>query len=151
MRVQRLDHYSIRTTDLDKTIRFYTEVVGFVSGPRPPFEFPGCWLYNGADTFGTSNGVVHVIGVDPNDPQGLIEYLGDKDPGTLVGGGAVDHIAFYCTDLAGLHERATQAGVEFRERTVPSLNIHQVFFEDPSGVTLELNFPAAEAPRAPSA
>ena len=26
--------------------------------------------------------------------------------------------------------------------------IHQVFFEDPSGVTLELNFPAAEAPGA---
>ena len=33
MRVQRLDHYSIRTTDLDQTLRFYTEVIGFVSGP----------------------------------------------------------------------------------------------------------------------
>jgi catechol 2,3-dioxygenase-like lactoylglutathione lyase family enzyme len=146
MRVQRLDHYSIRTTDLDKTIRFYTEVIGFVSGPRPPFNFPGCWLYNGADTFETSNGVVHVIGVDPNDPQGLIEYLGDKDLASLEGGGAVDHIAFYCTDLPGLYRRAQAAGVAFRERTVPALDIHQVFFEDPSGVTLELNFPAAEAP-----
>jgi catechol 2,3-dioxygenase-like lactoylglutathione lyase family enzyme len=151
MHVQRLDHYSIRTTDLDKTIRFYTEVIGFVSGPRPPFNFPGCWLYNGADSFGTSNGVVHVIGIDPNDPQGLIEYLGDKDLGSLEGGGAVDHIAFYCTDLAGLYARAKKVGVEFRERTVPSLNIHQVFFEDPSGVTLELNFPAAEAPSAKAA
>jgi len=151
MRVQRLDHYSIRTTDLDKTIRFYTEVIGFVSGPRPPFKFPGCWLYNGADTFGISNGVVHVIGIDPNDPQGLIEYLGDKDPAALEGGGAVDHIAFYCTDLAGLYERARKAEVPFRERTVPSLDIHQVFFEDPSGVTLELNFPAAEVPGAKAA
>jgi hypothetical protein len=28
---------------------------------------------------------------------------------------------------------------------VPTLKLHQVFFEDPSGVTVELNFPAAEA------
>jgi hypothetical protein len=27
---------------------------------------------------------------------------------------------------------------------VPSLGLHQVFIEDPSGVTIELNFPAAE-------
>jgi len=32
-----------------------------------------------------------------------------------------------------------------RERTVPSLGLHQVFFEDPSSVTIELNYPAAEA------
>ena len=151
MRVQRLDHYSIRTTDLDKTIRFYTEVIGFISGPRPTFKFPGCWLYNGEDTFATSNGVVHVIGIDPNDPQGLIEYLGDKDPGKLEGGGAVDHIAFCCTDLAGLYRRASKTAVPFRERTVPSLDIHQVFFGDPSGVTPELDFPASAAAGAAAA
>jgi hypothetical protein len=32
-----------------------------------------------------------------------------------------------------------------RERTVPSLGLHQVFFEDPSDVTIELNFPVSEA------
>jgi hypothetical protein len=35
--------------------------------------------------------------------------------------------------------------VAFRERNVPSLGLHQVFFEDPSAVTIELNYPAAEA------
>jgi hypothetical protein len=35
--------------------------------------------------------------------------------------------------------------LEFRERTVPDLGLHQVFVEDPSGVTIELNFPCAEA------
>ncbi|MEQ1774497.1 MAG: glyoxalase, partial [Burkholderiales bacterium] len=38
--------------------------------------------------------------------------------------------------------------VAFRERTIPSLGIHQVFFEDPSQVTIELNYPAAEAQQA---
>jgi len=28
---------------------------------------------------------------------------------------------------------------------VPTLGLHQVFFEDPSRVTIELNYPAAEA------
>jgi hypothetical protein len=31
------------------------------------------------------------------------------------------------------------------ERTVPSLGLRQVFLTDPSGVTIELNYPAAEA------
>jgi hypothetical protein len=35
--------------------------------------------------------------------------------------------------------------IPHRERTVPSLGLHQVFFEDPSQVTIELNYPAAEA------
>jgi hypothetical protein len=34
--------------------------------------------------------------------------------------------------------------IGWRDRTVPSLGLHQVFIEDPSGVTIELNFPAAE-------
>jgi len=44
-----------------------------------------------------------------------------------------------------MRRRLNSHGVAFRERTVPSLGIHQVFFEDPSGVTIELNYPAAEA------
>jgi len=35
-------------------------------------------------------------------------------------------------------------GIAWRDRTVPSLGLHQVFIEDPSGVTIELNFPASE-------
>jgi hypothetical protein len=34
--------------------------------------------------------------------------------------------------------------IAWRDRTVPSLGLHQVFIEDPSGVTIELNFPAEE-------
>ena len=144
MPVGRLDHYSIRTFDIEASRRFYTEVMGFTAGFRPPFDFPGIWLYNGAQ-YPETTGVVHIIGIDPDNPQGLKDYLGDRDPSSLTGTGTVDHMAFTATGLADMRARLVRHNVAFRERTVPSLGIHQVFFEDPSGVTLELNYPAAEA------
>ena len=144
MPIGRLDHYSIRTQDIEASRRFYTEVMEFQIGFRPPFNFPGLWLYNGAP-YPESCGVVHIIGIDLNDPQGLKEYLGDRDLSTLNGTGTVDHMAFSATGLGDVLARLKRLGVVFRERSVPSLGLHQVFFEDPSSVTIELNFPAAEA------
>jgi len=144
MPVGKLDHYSIRTLDIEASRRFYTEVMGFQDGYRPPFDFPGLWLYNGAP-YPESCGVVHIIGIDPSNPQGLKDYLGDRDLESLKGTGTVDHMAFNATGLKEMRERLVHYNVSSRERTVPSLGIHQMFFEDPSGVTIELNFPAAEA------
>ena len=143
MPVGKLDHSSIRTPEVEASRRFYTEVMGFTVGFRPPFKFPGIWLYNGAQ-YPETTGVVHIIGIDPNDPQGLKDYLGDRDVTSLQGTGTVDHMAFVATGLADMRARLQNHGIAFRERTVPALGIHQVFFEDPSGVTLELNYPAAE-------
>jgi catechol 2,3-dioxygenase-like lactoylglutathione lyase family enzyme len=144
MAINKLSHYSIRTLDLEATRRFYTEVLGFSVGPRPPFKFPGLWLYNGShDSY--DNAIVHIIGIDPNDPQGLKDYLGDRDTASLQGGtGTFDHIAFAATDVAGMVSHLKKKAVPFRERAVPNLNLHQVFLDDPSGVVIELNYPANE-------
>ncbi len=143
MPIGKLDHYSIRTVDIEASRRFYTEVMGFEVGFRPDFNFPGLWLYNGA-RHPESYGVVHIIGVDLNNPEGLKEYLGERDLSTLNGTGTVDHMAFAATGLAEMLARLKRLDVSYRERTVPSLGLHQVFFEDPSSVTIELNYPAAE-------
>ena len=144
MPLSKIAHYSIRTLDLDATRKFYTEVMGLTVGPRPPFNFPGLWLYNGShDTY--DNAVVHIIGIDLNDPQGLKDYLGDRDLDSLKNGtGTFDHIAFAATDVAGMLSHLQKKAVPFRERTVPDLNLHQVFLDDPSGVVTELNYPANE-------
>jgi catechol 2,3-dioxygenase-like lactoylglutathione lyase family enzyme len=147
MPIGKLDHYSIRTLDIEASRRFYTEVMGFEVGFRPAFDFPGVWLYSGAPGSG-SYGVVHIIGIDPSNPEGLKAYLGDRDLGTLNGTGTVDHMAFTATNVADMRTRLDRHKVPYRERTVPSLAIHQMFFEDPSQVTIELNFPAEEAQRA---
>ena len=139
MPISRLDHYSIRTAELAATERFYTTVLGFTAGPRPAFNFPGAWLYQDGVA------VVHVVGIDPNDASGLKEYLGDKAMDGAKGTGTIDHVAFTGTDVEAMRERFRAAEVPFRDRLVPSLNLAQVFLEDPNGVTIELNFPSPPA------
>jgi catechol 2,3-dioxygenase-like lactoylglutathione lyase family enzyme len=135
MPISRLDHYSIRTKDVAATEAFYTTVLGFEVGPRPAFNFPGVWLYQGGIS------VVHVVGIDPNDAEGLKEYLGDKATDGAPGTGTIDHVAFLGTDVEAMRVRFRAVGVPFRDRLVPSMNLEQVFLEDPNGVTIELNFP----------
>lgn len=131
MSVTKLAHYSIRTTDLEKSRRFYTQILGFREGFRPRIQFPGIWLYNGGDE--SDFGVVHLIGVDPNNSNALGNYLGGETPPATG------------TGLGDFRAKLRRAGYAWRDRTVPGLGLHQVFIEDPSGVTIEMNFPAAEA------
>lgn len=138
-----LNHYSIRTLDLDACERFYCGLLGLTVGPRPPFPFPGLWLYAG-DTAVWANAAVHIIGIDRNDPEGLKAYLGDRDEASLHGTGTIDHVAFFAKGLGETLDRLRAAGMAARERTVPLLGLHQVFVDDPNGVVVELNFPAAE-------
>ncbi len=138
-----LNHFSIRTTDIDATRVFYESVLGLTVGPRPSFPFPGLWMYNG-DHGSVVNAMVHVIGIDLNDPEGLKKYLGDRDLSTLHGTGAVDHIALMTTGLAAMLAHLKKLGVPCRERTVPSIGLHQIFLDDPQGVVIELNYPAEE-------
>ena len=138
-----LNHFSIRSVELKKTSDFYSEILGLTEGPRPSFPFPGVWLYNG-DHGSYANAVLHVIGIDKNDPEGLKQYLGDRDLESLSGTGCIDHVAFFATGLRQQIKVLTTLKVPFRERTVPSLNLHQIFLDDPTGVVIELNYPAEE-------
>ena len=135
MALKKLAHFSVRTTELELSKKFYTEILGFQVGFRPAFPFPGIWLYQGGDE--AEFGVVHLIGIDK-------AYLGDKDESSLHGSAAVDHIAFIASDLSDMHRRLKDSNVPYRERTVPGLGLHQLFIEDPSGITIELNYPADE-------
>ena len=134
MAIERLDHYSIRTTDVESTRKFYTEVLGFEVGPRPNFPFPGVWLYQGGIA------VVHVVGVDPNDTAGLQDYLGDRGS-DAAGTGTIDHVAFVGRDFEGMRAQFRSAQLPFRERKVPNMDLMQIFVDDPNGVKIELNFP----------
>jgi catechol 2,3-dioxygenase-like lactoylglutathione lyase family enzyme len=137
MPLTQLAHYSVRAADLEVSRRFYCEVLGLREGARPPFDFPGAWLYLGEDE--ASFGVVHLIGEDAES----VAYLGERPAGE--GTGAFDHVAFFATGWPQQKARLADHGITHVARVVPSLGLFQVFVVDPSGVTVELNYPAAEA------
>ena len=133
MGIEQLDHYSIRTPDLARAIRFYEDALGFHPGPRPPFDFSGAWMYT-APAAGASEGrpIVHLTQVGA--------AAGGGDGGTATATGALDHIAFAASGIGELHARLDRLGMVFRERIVPTLGVHQVFIQDPDGVAIELNY-----------
>ena len=145
MSIEKLDHYSIRTADVPRAIRFYEQALGLACGPRPPFLFPGAWLYPLSDE-GEPVGaaLVHLIGKGPDGGGALADYLGEDSAAIGSDTGALDHVALTANDIASFHARLAQHGIPFRERSVPLLNLHQVFVKDPDGVTIELNFSRAD-------
>lgn len=139
MSLRTLDHCSVRTTKLKETRDFYAEVLGMDDGDRPDFPFPGHWLYV------DGHPVVHLIGVDPDDPSGLKDYMGGPmDSDTLQGSGAFDHMAFRAGNAPALIERLKKLGVSYFEREVPGMDLSQIFLEDPNGITIELNYFGAD-------
>lgn len=121
----RLDHNNINATDLAATIAFYEDVIGLRSGDFPGRPGQGAWLYDDSDT-----PVVHVVAVDP--PA--------DGRSACRGSGAIDHMAFRCGDYDGMKARIEDRGLAFRCNDVPSIGLRQLFVDDPSGITVELNF-----------
>ena len=143
MLINSLDHCSIRTTKLQETRDFFVDILGLEDGERPDFPFPGAWLYT------DSTAVIHLIGVDPDDPSGLQRHLGGQiSAEALQGSGAFDHIAFRANDPIVLIERLEKTDYAYRERQVPNMNLFQIFLEDPNGITLELNYWGEDEPTA---
>jgi len=48
MEIELLHHVSLNVADLDRSRRFYLEILGLREIPRPPFNFPGAWFQVGA-------------------------------------------------------------------------------------------------------
>ncbi|HYM31541.1 MAG TPA: VOC family protein [Candidatus Cybelea sp.] len=120
MPLASLDHVTVLCADVDRSRKFYNKVLGMLDGDRPPFDFPGAWLYVG------ERPVVHLIG--------------DRNHEAIKTTGSFDHVAFDAKDLGGMRKRLKESGVEFTERKVPGRPLHQVFLHDPDGVMIELNF-----------
>jgi catechol 2,3-dioxygenase-like lactoylglutathione lyase family enzyme len=144
MNVEKLDHYSVCTVDLERAILFYEHALGFRPGPRPLSSSPGAWLYTPAPA-GEAQGhpIVHLICVDASAAPALPAHPGDH-PLPRAKTGVLDHIAFSASGVAEMRARLTRHGIAFRERKVPNQELYQVFMHDPDGVMIELNYSQPE-------
>ena len=136
MALAALDHFLIRTENLRATKTFYVDILGLTEGRRPPFPFPGTWLYLG------NVPCVHLIEITEDVERATYQAEEARSLSTESGTGAVDHIEFRGTGLAGFLKRFETQNVSYRERSVQGLI--QIFVEDPNGVTIELNFDDSE-------
>jgi catechol 2,3-dioxygenase-like lactoylglutathione lyase family enzyme len=117
-----LDHYNVSTRKLGETIRFYEDVLGFENGPRPPFDFPGAWLYS------QGSPVLHLNDIAQTDKR--------QPPDS----GVIDHVAFSSRGFEAMKQHLTAKGVPHRVNQVPNSTRWQIFFRDPNNIEIELNF-----------
>ncbi|NPU15280.1 MULTISPECIES: VOC family protein [Bradyrhizobium] len=121
-----LDHFNIRTRNLQETVRFYEDVLGLENGDRPNFAFPGAWMYS------EGRPVVHLVDISPTSEA--------QKPDS----GVVHHVAFVSRGFAGMKARLAAKGMPFDARQVPGGELWQIFVRDPNGVMIELNYEAAK-------
>jgi catechol 2,3-dioxygenase-like lactoylglutathione lyase family enzyme len=141
VKIRRLEHYNIRTTRFEETVKFYEDVLGMkcARAPMAPETMPPTWIY---DDSGIA--AVHLTPVDPKDPEGsyakIAQYRGVDDDVAFQGSGAIDHVAFECEGYDEILGRLESRSVEYAANDFPKFGLRQLFFKDPNGVTLELNF-----------
>jgi catechol 2,3-dioxygenase-like lactoylglutathione lyase family enzyme len=114
-----LDHWNVYCKDLKATVDFYEKYVGLHAGDRPPFSFPGAWLYAG------EKAILHLISESGREAHG---------------GGAIDHVAINCEGIRDTIDRVKADGIPFEVKKVPARPLQQVFLHDPDGIMIELNF-----------
>jgi catechol 2,3-dioxygenase-like lactoylglutathione lyase family enzyme len=122
--IEGMNHFTILTDDVERTVNFYGDVMGLTAGPRPNLRFPGAWLYAGDAP------ILHVVG-------GL-----GRD---ALKPGVIDHMAFSARDLPAVLAKLKARKVDYECRRQVGSGVWQVFFHDPNGAKVELDFAASES------
>ena len=124
MAVTGMNHFTILTDDVERTTSFYAELLGLRAGSRPNFKVPGAWLYAGKEP------ILHVIGGRSR---------------SELKAGVIDHMAFSGRDLAATLSLLKARSIEHECRRQVGSGVWQVFFHDPNGAKVELDFDASES------
>jgi catechol 2,3-dioxygenase-like lactoylglutathione lyase family enzyme len=124
-----INHLAMITGDMDKTVRFYRDVLG-------------CKLIA---TIGTDKFKHYFFSIGPHNTIAFFEYAGidpgvpEKPAGMPASGRQFDHMSFNVEtydELIALQKRLRDAGVEVT-RIVDHQFIHSIYFDDPNGIALE--------------
>ncbi|MED6181355.1 hypothetical protein PIB30_018688 [Stylosanthes scabra] len=124
-----LNHVSLLCRSVWDSLRFYEDVLGFVSIKRPSsFKFNGAWLYN----YGIGIHLIENPNIDEFDAcMNEVRPINPKD----------NHISFQCTDVGLVKRRIEEMGMRYETALVEDdggNKVEQVFFHDPDGYMIEL-------------
>jgi len=119
----RFDHINLRSGDSAPLQRLFGEVMGLRSGYRPPFRFPGEWLYHGDEA-----------------------WLHRVHAPALGAAVQFAHIAFRTDETASaLLARLRAAQLPHEIAVVPEQRTVQIFVRLPGDFVVELDAPADAA------
>jgi catechol 2,3-dioxygenase-like lactoylglutathione lyase family enzyme len=123
MKIFGLHHFNIKApeSDLERVKQFYMELLGLKEGFRPPFSVKGSWLYL------EKTPLLHLY----VDETAVVRS--HENP-------CLDHVAFSCKDITAFMKKLKKMNVEFTTAPVPGMDMVQLFFKDPVGIKIELNF-----------
>lgn len=121
MQVDTIDHVNVETDDVNRSAKFYSEVIGLKEGPRPNFDRPGFWMYAGEKP------VVHIIKTAPTNKM----LTGSKDA-------SISHFSLQIKNFKKAQDHLDSLGIKYDMRQVPGTKVRQLFLEDPEGVLIEL-------------
>jgi len=116
MNIRQLNHVALHVSDLDRSRKFYGEVLGLEPMDRPAFDFPGAWFRVGADQ------EVHLIGRPP--ATGLPPHE--------------RHFAFRVDSIRAAKARLVELGVDHRGPKPRPDGALQIFLRDPDAHEVEL-------------
>lgn len=120
-----MNHFTILTDNVEGTLAFYADMLDLHPGARPPFKFPGAWLYARGG----------------NDP--ILHIIGGRQKDVLVKG-VIDHMAFTGNDLPGMIAKLKSRGIEYDLRRLPEYGTWQLFFYDINDAKIEIDFDRSE-------
>ena len=123
MTVTAMNHFTILTDDLPATLAFYEDHLDLKPGARPPFTFPGAWLY--ADGGNGKDPILHIVAGKPK---------------TVLVKGVIDHMAFSGKGLAAAVAKLKQKNIKYELRRLPEYDTWQLFFFDPNDAKIEIDF-----------
>lgn len=129
MSIVGFSHYNLRAPRglLEELRDFYRDVVGLAVGPRPPFRSFGYWLYAGGSD------ILHLTETSPGESRSTQAVT------------TFDHVAFQCVDRSVVERRLAACRCAYETSHVPQTGQVQLFFSDPAGNGVELNFASVDA------
>jgi catechol 2,3-dioxygenase-like lactoylglutathione lyase family enzyme len=117
MKILELDHVALHVKDLEASCKFYGDVMGLQSLPRPAFNFTGAWFRLG------EHHELHLIG-------------GREKPVDSHRQG--NHFALRAENLDPWENHFKQIGFTKYLRKFRPDGAGQIFLEDPDGHVIEL-------------
>ena len=124
MRTMQLNHVAVHVTDVERSARFYSDVLQLEPIPRPAFTFPGAWFRLGADQ------ELHVIG-----RRGAPVHSHSRG----------DHFALLVDDIDAWEDYFRQQNIPYQARQTRPDGAYQIYVFDPDGHAIELCTPPGAA------